>query len=194
MNYNKWKKFKHIKLKPNNLDDMVTKNFANKINHLPKEVRAYSIVQLYKSPSGFIIKHYLLGMLANDIHPELRKIVKLWKIPKSEMFRYVHELIEEGMIEQPQNYTKSEAPKVFNTINFYYRLNLLQKLKNKSKIVELVKKYIRTGIKYNDAKFCCKNCGNFPSEAEIESVIVEYDKDGNVSFNLGPCKDLIIVK
>ncbi len=42
MNYNKWKKFKHIKLKPNNLDDMETKNFANKINHLPKEVRAYS--------------------------------------------------------------------------------------------------------------------------------------------------------
>ncbi|KKM18832.1 hypothetical protein LCGC14_1661690, partial [marine sediment metagenome] len=29
---------------------------------------------------------------------------------------------------------------------------------------------------------------------EIESVIVEYDKDGKVSFNLGPCKDLIIVK
>jgi len=76
-NYNKWKKFKHIKLKPNNPDDMVTKNFAYKINHLPKEVRAYSIAQLYKSPSGFIIKHYLLGMLANDIHPKLREIVKL---------------------------------------------------------------------------------------------------------------------
>ena len=56
MNYNKWKKFKHIKLKPNNLDDRVKQNFANKINHLPKDVRAYSIAQLYKSPSGFIIK------------------------------------------------------------------------------------------------------------------------------------------
>ena len=30
----------------------------------------------------FIIKHYLLGMVANEIHPELEKIVKLWKIPK----------------------------------------------------------------------------------------------------------------
>ena len=47
MNYNKWKKFKHIKLKPNNPDDMVTKNFANKINHLPKEVRSYSIELIF---------------------------------------------------------------------------------------------------------------------------------------------------
>ncbi|KKK95392.1 hypothetical protein LCGC14_2673260, partial [marine sediment metagenome] len=47
MNYNKWKKFKHIKLKPNNPDDMVTKSFANKINYLPKEVRSYSIELIF---------------------------------------------------------------------------------------------------------------------------------------------------
>lgn len=187
MNY---KKFKQLKLKPRNPHNKAAVNFSNVINRLPKNVRAYTISQIDKEPAGLIIKYYLLGMVTGELPSELEVLVESWNLSISRISKYVHELIKEKMIQSPKNYVKSDAPKVFNNIYFNYRVKVLLKLNKRQEMVELVKKYIRRGIQYNDQNFRCPHCALFPSEEHIENVVVEFTKYGEISFNLGVCRNL----
>lgn len=186
MNY---KKYEQLKLKARNPHNKAAVNFSNVINRLPKKVKGYTISQLDKEPAGLIIKYYLLGMVIGELPSDLEDLVKSWNLSISRISKYVHELIEEKMIQSPKNYVKSDAPKVFNNIYFNYRVKVLLKLNKRKEIVKLAKEYIRRGIQYKDENFRCPHCGQFPSEEQIENVVVEFTKDGWISFSLGICRN-----
>jgi len=130
MNY---KKYKHTKLIPRNPQDKAAVNFANIVNRFAKDVRAYTLHQLDKEPSGLIIKYYLMGMITGELPSDLEDMVESWNLSLFEIAKYMHELVEEGLIKRPKNYIKSDAPKMVNNIYFNYHLRMLIKSNKKRK-------------------------------------------------------------